>query len=37
MGFTLPENFEPFLIKVIIAVESSFRIKADPKSKVSSA
>jgi hypothetical protein len=37
MGFTLPENFDPFLIKVIIAVESSFRIKADPRSRVSSA
>ena len=37
MGLTLPDRFDPFLIKVIIAVESSFRIKADPYSQVSSA
>ena len=37
MGLTLPADFDPFLIKVIIAVESSFRIKADPRSKISSA
>ncbi len=37
MGLTLPSDFDPFLIKVIIAVESSFRIKADPRSKISSA
>lgn len=37
IGLTLPADFDPFLIKVIIAVESSFRIKADPRSKISSA
>jgi len=37
MGLSLPADFDPFLIKVIIAVESSFRIKADPRSKISSA
>jgi hypothetical protein len=36
-GFSLPENFDPFVIKVMIAIESSFRPKADPRSKVSSA
>jgi hypothetical protein len=37
MGLTLPKDFDPFLVKVIIAVESSFRIKADPRSRISSA
>ena len=36
-GLPFPKNLDPLLIKVIIAKESSFNSKADPKSKVSSA
>jgi hypothetical protein len=36
-GLPFPKNLDPLLIKVIIAKESSFNPKADPKSKVSSA
>lgn len=36
-GLPFPKDLDPLLIKVIIAKESSFNPKADPKSKVSSA
>lgn len=36
-GLPFPKNLDPFIIKVMIAVESSFRLKADPKTKESSA
>jgi hypothetical protein len=36
-GLPFPKDFDPFIIKVIIAIESSFQPKADPKSKISSA
>jgi len=37
VGLRFPENFDPFIVKVIIAIESSFKLKAGPKSKKSSA
>ncbi len=36
-GLPFPKDLDPFLIKVIIAKESSFNLKADPKTKESSA
>jgi hypothetical protein len=37
LGLKFPNDLTPFHIKVIIAKESSFKVKADPKSKHSSA
>ena len=36
-GLKFPKGFDPFIVKVIIAVESSFKLKANPHSKKSSA
>lgn len=36
-GLPFPKDLDPFMVKVIIAVESSFRLKADPGTKESSA
>ncbi len=37
IGLPFPKGLDPFIVKVMIAVESSFRLKADPRTKESSA
>ena len=37
VGLKFPKDFDPFIVKVIIAIESSFKLNANPNSKKSSA